>query len=284
MNRQRGSFALQFSTFVLFYITLLLAGAAAWCWLSAGTLTAHAQEQVLFLAECKADVTPEAALSLKSRLETHPAFAAVTYISPEKAASILGTDHLPEITDSEDLFQTFPPMIALHFRQDAYTSGQWQTILDTLRLDPQLEGIFAQTDLIDHLQRNLLMMSQWLTGIALVVIVLMILLMNHILKLRIFADRMEIKTMQLTGANPSYIRRPYLRRYVGIATLSAFCAILTIGYLHGTLTGFVLPDGSALNELAILAGGILGLAWLLSGIVTARIVNKYIFAQIETLF
>lgn len=284
MNRRRGTFARQFSTFLLFYITLLLVGAAAWCWLSAGTLTAHAQEQVLFLAECKADVTPEAALMLKTRLETNPAFAAVTYISPEKAASILGTDHLPEITDSEDLFHTFPPLIALHFRQDAYNTGRWQSILDSLRLDPLLDGIYAQTDLIDHLQRNLLLMGQWLTGIALVVIVLMVLLMNHILKLRLFSDRMEIKTMQLTGANPSYIRRPYLIRYIGIATLSAFCAILTIGYLHATITGFVLPERAALNELAILAGGILGLAWLLSGIVTARIVNKYIFAQIETLF
>ena len=53
--------------------------------------------------------------------------------------------------------------------------------------------------------------------------------LNHTLKLALYANRFEIKTMQLVGASWQFIRRPYLFRVLKIGFMSAVVALALLG-------------------------------------------------------
>jgi cell division transport system permease protein len=58
--------------------------------------------------------------------------------------------------------------------------------------------------------------------------VVSVLLIVNALKLRLYADKSEIKTMQVVGAKNSFIKKPYLHRSLGIALRGTLYASLII--------------------------------------------------------
>jgi cell division transport system permease protein len=271
-------------TFLVLCITLLLAGTAAWCYLWAGIISRDARQDLLYLAECTDGAPVQEILDLKRVLESDPDLFQVEYISPERAATLLAQETLQNAGGGLELEEALPALLAIRLKAAVYEREAVDATIQRLRDLPLIQGIYAQPDLLDHLQHNLMSIGRGLTIAGVVVVLLCILLLSSIIKLSLYADRTEIKTMQLTGATPSYIRRPYIRRYLGLALLSGLTASVLVVLAHFSLTGFALPSGQDFQLLMILSAGITLCGLLLTGWVTFRLVNKYIFADIETLF
>lgn len=284
VRTRRSNWSRHFYTFLVLFITLLLAGTAAYCYLWAGMISREARQDLLYLAECEPEAEVQDILALKKSLESDPDIHHAEYISPQRAATLLGQESLQAAGGGEELTEALPSLLAIRLTAGVYERDGVQEVLDRLRSTSVIQGIYSQPDLLDHLQQNLKRIGQWLAGAGVLVLFFSIALLSSILKLSLYADRTEIKTMQLTGAKPGYIRRPYLRRYLGLAVLAGLASSLLIGMLHFSLTGFSLPGGESLAWLAWLTGAVTLSGLLLAGWVTFRMVNKYIFADIETLF
>lgn len=284
VKTRRRNWSRHFYTFLVLFITLLLAGTAAYCYLWAGIISREARQDLLYLAECEPDAEVQDILALKKSLESDPDIHHAEYISPQRAATLLGQESLQDVTGGEELEEALPSLLAIRLAAGVYDREGVQEVLDRLRTSPVIQGIYAQPDLLDHLQQNLKRIGQWLAIAGVLVLFFSIALLSSILKLSLYADRTEIKTMQLTGATPGYIRRPYLRRYLGLAAAAGLAGSALIVLLHFSLTGFALPGAASLEWLAFLTGAVTLSGLLLSGWVTYRLVNKYIFADIETLF
>jgi len=284
VKTRRRNWTRHLYTFLVLFITLLLAGAAAWCYLWAGVISRDARQDLLYLAECVDGAPVQEILDLKRVLESDPDLFQIEYISPERAATLLAQETLQNAGENMELEEALPALLAIRLQADVYEREAVDATIQRLRDLPLIQGIYAQPDLLDHLQHNLIAIGRGLAIAGVVVVLLCILLLSSIIKLSLYADRTEIKTMQLTGATPSYIRRPYIRRYLGLALLAGLASSLLIMAAHFSLTGFALPSGNELHLMLVLAGGITLCGLLLAGWVTFRLVNKYIFADIETLF
>ena len=92
--------------------------------------------------------------------------------------------------------------------------------------------ISRKKELIEAFNENVLKITVILGGICLLLLLVMVTLINNTILLSIYSKRFLIKTMQMVGAKPGFIRMPFIKQ----------------GFLYGLL-------GAAIADLILLAGG-----------------------------
>ena len=94
--------------------------------------------------------------------------------------------------------------------------------------------MFYQPDLIRLVNDNVAKISFWLGLISLFILGIAIYLINNTLRLLIYSKRFTINTMQLVGATPHFIRRPFIQKSLFQGFLGAVFAIIaaTAGLLY----------------------------------------------------
>lgn len=283
MKARAGVRSRNFYTFLVLFLTLSIAGAAGYSYFQAARFQKQAREELLYLAECRPDVSIERILDLQRTWESDPDLRKVEYITPERSAALL-EEELPLAAGDQELTEVLPAMLAVYFRDDVFSAGKLEAKLEELRSSPEIHGIYAQPELLAELGQNLRAIGTGLGIAGVIVCILCYFLMASIIKLSLYADRTEIKTMQLVGAKPSYIRRPYLRRYLGLAALAGSSTAALLFAAHLSLNGFGIPAQESAIMLVGLGLLVILIGLLLTGWVTIRMVNKYIFADIASLF
>lgn len=283
MKARAGVHSRNFYTFLVLFLTLSIAGAAGYSYFQASRFRKQAREELLYLAECRQDASIQKILDLQKDWESDPGIRKVEYISPERSAALL-EEELPLAGGDQEIAEVLPAMLAIYFKDEVFITGQLESKLETLRSRPEIQGIYAQPELLVQLGQNLESIGTGLGIAGILVCILCYFLLASIVKLSLFADRTEIKTMQLVGAKPSYIRKPYLRRYLGLALSAGLGSSALIAVFHLYITGFGIPTRDATFFLLALDLSIIVLGLALTGWVTVRMVNKYIFADIASLF
>lgn len=264
--------------------TLLFAGGAAFCFLWGEEWGKSARSTLLYLVEFKPEIEAKNILELKTLLSSGKEFESLEYISAERAKSLLESDMLEEPGLENDLRLALPSYLAIRISDWGYEEVSVDTILTKLRAYPEVEGVYAQPDILDQLGENLAFLGKLLLGLTGLFLVFSILLLSHIIKLDLYSARTEIKTMQLTGVAPSYIRRPFLRRYVSLTFFAWLLASILLIAINNYGLGYDLLHPDKLLWTGVLFIGILIAGVLVSLIITSNMVNKYIFADIASLF
>jgi cell division transport system permease protein len=102
--------------------------------------------------------------------------------------------------------------------------------------------------------------------------------MNNTVRLTVFARRFLIRNMQLVGARPGFIRRPFLHQglVLGISSglLSFAIIVLALSFFKGPLgsTAFLLEP----IYLIYIAAGLTFIGGVLGVLSTALAVNRYL--------
>ena len=90
----------------------------------------------------------------------------------------------------------------------------------------RLEGVFEviyMESLVESINQNTAKISLLLIGVATIMILIVVILINNTIKLALFSQRFLIRSMQLVGAKASFIQWPFLQRSL----------------LHGLLSGLL---------------------------------------------
>lgn len=139
---------------------------------------------------------------------------------------------------------------------------------------------------ISAINKNRNQISLVLVGIASVLFVVVILLINNTLRLALFAQRFLIRSMQLVGATRGFIKKPFLIRAVLYGFLGGAIA-------SGLLIGFVSMATSKVPELqyiqniermALVLGSITLLGIFVALVSTFRAINKYLNLSLDELY
>tara|TARA_Y100000589_G_scaffold332206_1_gene390242 strand:- start:3176 stop:4075 length:900 start_codon:yes stop_codon:yes gene_type:complete len=131
--------------------------------------------------------------------------------------------------------------------------------------------------------------------VAIILLAIAILLIYNTIRLAVFSKRFVIRTMQLVGAKPSFIRRPFLMKafFHGlISGLLSIFALVSLWYLFtkynpSIITQLSLDDTVLKQELmayGIIAFGILFLGIFVSLGSTYFALNKFIWIKSEKLY
>lgn len=108
-------------------------------------------------------------------------------------------------------FNFFTPEIEIYLRPEYASSDAVAKIVGTLRKTPGVDDVTAPDEQVlasmDKFFSNALLL---LGGMALAMITISFVLINNTVLLTIYSRRFTIHTMQLVGATPGFIRRPFI--------------------------------------------------------------------------
>lgn len=140
---------------------------------------------------------------------------------------------------------------------------------------------------VSNLNNIVTKIEYFLLGLAGVLALIVIILIDNTIKLAMFSNRFLIKTMQMVGATRWFISKPFDSRAILNGLMSALIAIAALGSIIYTVENWWLPEIKALRDNNMLT--LLFLCMILIGISitfisTHRSVTKYLKMKLDDLY
>ena len=268
-------------------LVLFLLGVFALLMMHAQKLSNHLKENIGFEVVMNSNVKEDNILKLQQELDSMPAVKSTEYISKEEAirrlSEDLGEDFLQWLGNEEN---PLLPSIDVRFNADWANNDSINLLQAQLLKNKDIKDVYYQKSLVNLINQNVNRIGIALIIASLVLLIIAITLIRNTIRLSIYSKRFLVRSMQLVGATPSYIRRPFIRSGI---TQGFFGALLADAFLALLLYGLTkrLPELTFVQDYKIIIGifvGVLILGILLGGLSTRLALQKYLHADIDQLY
>ena len=268
-------------------LVLFLLGVFALLMMHAQKLSNHLKENIGFEVVMNSNVKEASILNLQKELDAMPAVKSTEYITKEEAirrlSEDLGEDFLQWLGNEEN---PLLPSIDVRFNAAYANNDSIAAIQAQLLKNTNVKEIYYQKSLVGLINKNVNRIGLALMVASLVLLVIAITLIRNTIRLSIYSKRFLVRSMQLVGATPAYIRRPFIRSgilqgFFGALLADAALALLIYGLSQR------MPELTLVQDYQIIIGifvGILLLGMLLGGLSTRIALRKYIHADVDRLY
>jgi len=268
-------------------LVLFLLGVFALLMMHAQKLSNHLKENIGFEVVMNSNVKEAKILQLQKELDAMPAVKSTEYITKEEAirrlSDDLGEDFLQWLGNEEN---PLLPSIDVRFNADWANNDSIQVIQSQLLKNTDIKEIYYQKSLVGVINQNVNRIGLALMAASLILLIIAITLIRNTIRLSVYSKRFLVRSMQLVGATPAYIRRPFIRSgvlqgFFGALIADALLALLIYGLDQR------LPELTLVQDYKIIIGifvGIIGLGILLGGLSTRLALRKYLHADVDRLY
>ncbi len=149
------------------------------------------------------------------------------YISKDDGLKLLSKELGDDIL-LEDEVNPLKNIIRIKLRNDFIDGGGVPRFTQELENNLNIEKCTFEKESVDILKSNLKSLNSIFLFLGIVFILISFILIYNNLKFILHADRFTIKTMELIGASPSFVKRPYLKLALKIGVFSALIAIVLL--------------------------------------------------------
>ena len=283
-SRVAGSY---FMSLMSITLVLFLLGVFALLMMHAQKLSNHLKENIGFEVVMNSNVKEANILKLQQELDSMPAVKSTEYITKEEAirrlSEDLGEDFLQWLGNEEN---PLLPSIDVRFNADWANNDSINLIQAQLKKNKDVKEIYYQKSLVNLINQNVNRIGLALMIASLVLLIISITLIRNTIRLSIYSKRFLVRSMQLVGATPAYIRRPFISSGI---TQGFFGALLADAFLALLLYGLTkrLPELTFVQDYKIIICifvGVLILGILLGGLSTRLALRKYLHADIDQLY
>ena len=283
-RRVAGSY---FMSLMSIALVLFLLGVFALLMLHAQKLSNHLKENIGFEVVMNSKVKEAKILQLQRELDSLPAVKSTEYITKEEAirrlSEDLGEDFLQWLGNEEN---PLLPSIDVRFNADYANNDSIAALQAQLLKNTDVKEIYYQKSLVNVIDQNVKRIGLALMVASLVLLIIAIILIRNTIRLSIYSKRFLVRSMQLVGATPAYIRRPFIRSgilqgFFGALLADVFLALLLYGLDQR------LPELTLVQDYKIIIGifiGIIVLGMLLGGFSTRLALRKYLHADVDQLY
>ncbi len=230
--------------------------------------------------------TPEAEImKVKSSLESKEEVKEVIYYSSAAGLEEMTQDLNQDILNTLE-YNPIPATLEIHLNADFAN----QTTLARMKVDLAKQKIVRevnyQSGILEQIEANA---DKVLVGIAVITFLFLLIaitLINGTIRLELYAQRFIIRSMQLVGAKPWFILKPFMAKGMRIslwAILIAFPILAGLAYVVWVAVSDDLPT-IRVEEIGILAAIILLFGILLTMICSYFATRKYLRLKLEELY
>jgi cell division transport system permease protein len=281
-RRLRSSYI---TSIVSISLVLFLLGLVGLLLLNTRKISDYVKENLKFTVYLKENIREVDILRIQKNLDLKHYVKETKYITKEQAA----VEFQKELGENFIDFLGFNPLIpSIDVRLYAeYANSDSITIIkQDLRKFPQIDEVYYQESLIHLVNKNLRKISIFILIISGLLFLVAVTLINNTIRLSIYSKRFIIRTMQIVGANNSFIRRPFLYKS---ALHGTFGALIAIGMLSGMIYLIQNEMESIINFQDFKLLSILFIIVLLIGIEISWIstyfaVNRYLNIKTDYLY
>ena len=221
----------------------------------------------------------------EKNLEINNTIKKFDFISKKDAANKLseeiGEDFIDylgynPLYDSYDIFFTSDNVNNLFIDQ----------LVEEFKNESFVEEVTYDAPLIDLINRNILILKQWSLIIGSIFLFISIILMNNTIRLSVYSNRLNIKTMQLVGATKFFIKKPFIITHIKLGVLSSIISsVLLVAILYYLNLNFFAIDFEKIKESVFITLVFsLGISVIISYFSTSIITGRYISSNIEKLY
>jgi cell division transport system permease protein len=273
-----------FQTIVIFVLVLFLIGLYLILTTHAGNISKLLKENLNIVVELKDELPqPERFLMINNlRNDERIVDASVEFVGKEEALEIMkkemGESFL--LTGGDNPFYD---IIKLNIKYEYQEKEKIDELLNSLRADTKIIDAYFYENIYEGIENNLKRISYIALISSIIFIILAYTLIHNTINIALYSDRHEIKTMELVGADWTFIKKPYYKQSVKIGIISS---IIAIAFLTVFLF-FIHKEIYSLQYLlnlssSLLVGGILFIiAIAFSLLSTHFILRKYLILRKE---
>jgi cell division transport system permease protein len=210
-------------------------------------------------------------------LNASPYAKSLEYVSKEDALK----EHVETLGDDPQAFLGYNPLsasIEVKLSSDYANNDSVMVIEKKLKRFDHIKQVVYQKDMVSVINENVRKISVIMLGLASILLVVSIALINNTIRLSLYSNRFSINTMRLVGATHWFIRKPYIASGV---TNGVIATMISYIFLGGTvyfvqhefgLSGMILQTSTVLTVMGVV---------LLTGVLFTAIssyyaVNKYL--------
>ena len=201
--------------------------------------------------------------ALKRQLEHQPWVKDITLITCEQAlkeqTEAMGQDPTEFLEKNP-----FPPSLEMHLQADYACTDSLLWISKRLKNHKMVSEVVYQKDLVESLNRNLHKVAYILLGMAVLLGLVTLVLINNTVRLSVYSRRFIIHTMRLVGASWGFIRRPFMSRalWIGLSAGILADAVLLGGWhallqYDSSMIEYVTVENICITALSVLVFGLL---------------------------
>jgi cell division transport system permease protein len=273
------------STVISISLVLFTLGLIGIILLNAQLLSDHVKENIGFSIILKPDVKEVEFKQIQKSLDAEPFVRETIFVDPDSAAQQLEKDLGEDFLDFLG-YNPLLPTIDIKLNPEYAKTDSLANIEKQLLENKYIKEVYYRKDLVAAINENVKNITFILLGLASLLLLISIAMINNSIRLSIYAQRFIIKTMQLVGATPSFIRRPFIRK----AVLNGFISsLLALAMLSGVLFRIKQELPEIINHQNIELYGLLYLFIILLGVFISYIstffaVRKYLRIQTNELY
>lgn len=166
----------------------------------------------------------------------------VKFVSKEEAVSIMSRDLNMSGVGTENPFKD---LISFNLNSTAYSDALIRDIKTKVELEKGVLGLYYENESVDLIRTNLEKVSMAILLLALCFVVLALAIIFNTVKLTLYADIKQIRTMKMVGAENSFIKNPYLLD----AFFMTLKAVAAVAVFVGLLCFLLMRSGSVFAEI-----------------------------------
>jgi cell division transport system permease protein len=284
-SKNKRLFTSYFSVTLSISIVLFLIGAFLLIAFNARKITNDFKEKIPITIYLKKEAKKIEIEQLIKKLNIKDYTGSINYISKEKGAEIL-IDEIGE--DFVEFYGSNPLLnsIDVFLKSEYVTTLVFDEVSNELGKTDFIDEIIYDAPLVSLINENLNKIKYWVLGIAVFFLIISILVINSSIRLSIYSNRINIKTMQLVGATRGFIRKPFILTHVKLGLFGAFLAIVMLSVALYYIQNFFdyVNFESDIQIIMAMFGAISIFSMLITYLCTFFATQKFLKSKIDQLY
>ena len=227
---------------------------------------------------------------IEMELKTWKKFKSVYFVSKERAIEeFQGEDQNDfEILDVYESENPFPATVGFKPKAEFATKEGMKIIKKELlaAYPEEIDEVNYEESSVNSVNLGFKQFVFLFGLVALLLIIVAVAMINNTIRLALYSKRFTIKTMQLVGATPLYIRRPFLVQAIFQGTVSAVIGMGLLMTLFFALNNVLesIEISFDLSALFILFFSLLGIGIVITFVSTWFALNKFLRMKLDDLY
>ncbi len=223
----------------VFYFTILgislvlfLIGVYGLVAIHASNIEQNLKEQIQILAELKETVTEDEIRFIEDAIENISGVkeGSVSFISQEEALEMMKKDFGGSLL-IEEMDNPFRNIMLFKVDRAFQNPEALQSIKENAELLSGVDGVYMQDDIFVSFRENLFRLNNFVLILGIIFALISLILIHNTLQLSYLGQRFEVKSMQLVGAEWSYIRKPFIWKAILMGLVGAMVAVTGLSIL-----------------------------------------------------
>lgn len=274
-----------FTTTISVALVLFLVGLESMLFLSAHELMRHVKESMVLSIVMTEGANTEDVARMERLLEVVPYSLDYQYISREQALQ----EHIENLGEDPQDFLGFNPLtdaFEVHLNATYAQTDSVAKIEESLLTLPFVDKVVYQKDVMKVLDNNLSEVSLMLSGIAVILLLIALVLISNTIQLQVYSKRFIINTMRLVGATPWVIKWPFVRRNLRMGIEAALVALilLSMTYYYCQVRLGVMLFPLTWQNMAFVVVLMLAIGLLITFLASVAATNRYIRMKISKMY